>query len=53
MEAQINRMKARIQRIFNKDKEEVKNIQSAINYTITEVKNTLEETNSRVTEADE
>ena len=46
-------MKAQIERILNKDKEEVKNIQSARNYIITEIKNTLEGTNSRVTKADE
>ena len=45
MEAQIEK----IQEMFNKDLEEIKNKQ--VNNTITEVKTTLEEINSRVTEA--
>ena len=49
MEAKMERM----QEIFNKDLEELKNKQTEMNNTITEVKNTLEGINSRITEAEE
>ena len=49
MEAQIEKM----QEMFNKDLEELKNKQTEINNTITELKDTLEGINSRVTEAEE
>ena len=49
MEAKIERM----QEIFNKDLEELKNKQTEMNNTITEMKNTLEGINSRITEAEE
>ena len=39
--------------MFNKDLEETKNSQSAMNNTKTEIKNTLEGNKSRVTEAEE
>ena len=50
------RMKAKIekmQEMFNKDLEELKNKQTEMNNTITEMKNTLEGINSRITEAEE
>ena len=59
MEAQTNRMDAwieKIQEMFNKDLEIMNrrnNEQSAISNTITEIKITLEKTNSRITEAEE
>ena len=37
--------------MFNKDLEEIENRQSAMNNTTIEIKNTLEGTNSRITEA--
>ena len=49
MEAKIERM----QEMFNKDLEELKNKQTEMNDTITEMKNTLEGINSRITEAEE
>ena len=49
MEAKINKM----QGMFNKDLEELKNKQTEKNNTITEMKNTLEGINSRITEAEE
>ena len=49
MEAQIEK----IQEMFNKDLEELKNKQTEMNNTITEMKNTLEGINSRITEAEE
>ena len=49
MEAKIERM----QEMFNKDLEELKNKQTEMNNTITEMKNTLEGTNNRITEAEE
>ena len=49
MEAKIEKM----QEIFNKDLEELKNKQTEMNNTITEMKNTLEGINSRLTEAEE
>ena len=39
--------------MFNKDLEEIKNSQSIMNNAITEIKSTLEGTNSRITEAEE
>ena len=59
MEAQTNRMDAwieKIQEMFNKDLEIMNrrnNEQSAMSNTITEIKTTLEKTNSRITEAEE
>ena len=50
------RMKAKIEKIqemFNKDLEELKNKQTEMNNMITEMKNTLEGINSRITEAEE
>ena len=48
MEAQIEK----IQEMFNKDLEELKNKQTEMNNTIIEVKNTLEGINKRITEAE-
>ena len=53
MELPINRPQTRIeamQEMFNKDLEEIKKSQ-LINSAITEIKSTLEGTNSRITEA--
>ena len=47
-----NRME-KIQDIFNKDLDELKNKQAVMNNTITEIKNTLEGINSRITEAED
>ena len=49
MEAQTEKM----QEMFNKNLEELKNKQTEINNTITEMKNTLEGINSRITEEEE
>ena len=49
MEAKINKM----QDMFSKDLEELKNKQTEMNNTITEIKTTLEGINSRITEAEE
>ena len=49
MEAKIEKM----QQMFNKDLEEVKNKQKEMNNIITETKNTLEGIKSRITEAEE
>ena len=49
MEAKIEKM----QEMFNKDLEELKNKQTKISNTITEMKTTLEGINSRITEAEE
>ena len=49
MEAKIEKM----QEMFNKDLEELKNKQTEMHNTITEMKNTLEGINSRITEAEE
>ena len=49
MEAKIEKM----QEMFNKDLEELKNKQTEMNNTITETKTTLEGINSRITEAEE
>ena len=43
----------KMQEMFNKDLEELKNKQTEMNNTITEMKNTLEGVNSRITEAEE
>ena len=43
----------KIQEIFNKDLEELKNKQTEVNNTISEMKNTLEGINNRITEAEE
>ena len=54
MELQINRLETRIEKIqemFYKDLEEIKKSQSLMNNTITEIKSTLEGTNSK-TEAE-
>ena len=42
-----------MQEKFNKDLEEIKNSQSIMNNAITEIKSTLEGTNSRITEAED
>ena len=49
MEAKIEKM----QEMFNKDLEELKDKQAEMNNTITEMKNTLEGISSRITEAEE
>ena len=49
MEAKIEKM----QEMFNKDLEELKNKQTEMTNTITEMKTTLEGINSRITEAEE
>ena len=49
MEAKIEK----IQEMFNKHSEELKNKQTEMNNTISEMKNTLEGINSRITEAEE
>ena len=49
MEAKIEKM----QEMFNKDLEELKNKQTEMNNTITEMKTTVEGINSRITEAEE
>ena len=42
-----------MQEIFNKDLEEIKKSQSIMINTITEIKSTLQRTNSRITEAED
>ena len=42
-----------MQEMFNKDLEEIKERQSIMNNAITEIKNTLEGTNSRISEAED
>ena len=49
MEAKIEKL----QEMFNKDLEELKNKQTEMNTTITEMKNILKGINSRITEAEE
>ena len=44
---------AKIQETFNKDLEELKSKQTIMNNTINEIENTLEGSNSRITEAEE
>ena len=46
-----NRME-KIQEVFNKDQKELKSKQTMMNNTINEIKNSLEEINSRITEAE-
>ena len=56
MELQINSLETRIEKIqemFNKDLEEMKKCQLKMNNAINEIKNTLEGTNSRITEGEE
>ena len=56
MELQINSLETRtekIQEVFKKDLEEIKKNQSIINNAITEIKSTLEGTNSKITEAED
>ena len=56
IELQINSLETRIERMkemFNKDLEEIKKGQSIMHNAITEIKNTLEGTNSRITEAED
>ena len=51
-----NRMEARIEKIqkmFNKDLEELKNKQTKMSNKITEMQNTLEGINNRITESEE
>ena len=49
METQIEKL----QEVFNKELENLKNKQTEMNSTISEMKNTLEGINSRITEAEE
>ena len=54
MESQINSLETRIEKMqerFNKDLEGIKKSQYIMNNAINEIKNTLEGTNSRITEA--
>ena len=54
-ELQINSLETRIEKMqerFNKDLEEIKKSQSIMNNAINEIKNTLEGTKSRITEAE-
>ena len=56
MELQINGQETRIEKMqerFNKDLEEIKKSQLIMNNAINEIKNTLEGTNSRITEAED
>ena len=56
MEAQINSWETRIEKMqerFNKNLEEIKESQYIMNNAINEIKNTLEGTNSRITEAED
>jgi len=53
MELQINSLETKMQEKFNKDLEEIKTSQSILNNAITEIKNPLEGTNSRITEAED
>ena len=56
MELQINRLETRIERIqemFCKDLEEIKKSQSIVNNAIADFKNTLEGTNTRISEAED
>ena len=51
MELQINRLETRVekmQEMFNKDPEEIKESQLIMDNAISEIKNTLEGTNSRI-----
>ena len=56
MELQINSLDTRIEKMqdmFNEDLEETKESQSVMNNAVTEIKSTLEGTNSRTTEAED
>ena len=56
MELQINRLEIgieKMQEMFNKDLEEIKKNQSIMKNVVTEIKRTLEGTNSRITEAED
>ena len=56
MKLQINSLETRIQKMqemFNKDLEEIKKSQYINNNAINQIKNTLEGTNSRITEAED
>ena len=53
MESQINSLETRMQERFNKDLEEIKKSQYIMNNAINEIRNTLEATNSRITEAED
>ena len=56
MELQISSLETRIEKIqekFKRDLEEIKKNQSITNNAITEIKSTLEGTNSRITEAED
>ena len=56
MELQVNSLETTIekmQEMFNKDLEEIKKNQSIMTKAINEIKNILEGTNSRITEAEE
>ena len=56
MELQINSLETKMekmQEMFNKDLEEIKNSQYIMNNAINEIKNTLEGTNSRIMEAED
>jgi len=56
MESQINSLETKIEKMqerFNKDLEDIKESQCIMNNAINEIKNTLEATNSRITEAED
>ena len=56
MEIQINSLETRIekmQEMFNKDLEEIRKTQYIMNNAINAIKNILEGTNSRITEAED
>ena len=56
LELQINILETRIEKMqerFNKDLEEIKKSQYIMNNAINEIRNTLEGTNSRITEAED
>ena len=56
MELQINSLEKKIEKMremFNKDLEEIKKSQLIMNNAINEIKNTLEGTNSRITETED
>ena len=56
MESQINSLQTRIENMqerFNKDLEEIKHSQYIMNNVISEIRNTLQATNSRITEAED
>ena len=56
LELQIKSLETRIEKMqerFNKDLEEIKKSQYIMNNAINEIKNTLEGTNSRITEAED